>query len=152
MFRKAIELDSKHADAHYNLGHLLQFVRKDFDRAEAMYRKAIELDPRPSPSWVHWNLSLDEARANSSDGAELVGRRELALVDARLRRAARDDLEGAIRVDAQYIRKGGLPWYGVKFDGDALLKYCSSRSRPRGAIDRGARWQKLSRSIGELAF
>ena len=34
-----------HANAHLNLGNLLQNERKDIDGAEAAYRAAIHLDP-----------------------------------------------------------------------------------------------------------
>jgi tetratricopeptide (TPR) repeat protein len=45
MYRKAIELDPSDARAHFDLGLLLQYVRKDYNGAEPMYRKAIELKP-----------------------------------------------------------------------------------------------------------
>ena len=43
-YRKAIEIDPKHAVAHYNLGLALR-EQKKLDEAIAAYRKAIEIDP-----------------------------------------------------------------------------------------------------------
>ena len=45
-YTRCIALDPKHALAHNNLGarQPLKDVRKDYDGAEKMYRKAIELD------------------------------------------------------------------------------------------------------------
>merc|ERR1712164_77123 len=45
-YRTAIELDSKYAMAHNNLGTFLRDVRNNYDDAERHYRKAIELDPK----------------------------------------------------------------------------------------------------------
>jgi len=55
-YRKAIEADPKYAAAHYNLGRLLDDVRKDYDGAEAAYRKAIEADPKNL--FAHNNLGV----------------------------------------------------------------------------------------------
>ena len=44
-YSRCIALDPKHAGAHFKLGRVLHVVREDYDGAEAMYRKAIELDP-----------------------------------------------------------------------------------------------------------
>ena len=41
---RCIALDPKHVAAHYSLGSTAG-LRKDYARAEEMYRKAIELDP-----------------------------------------------------------------------------------------------------------
>ena len=44
-YRKAIELDPKYAEAHYNLGNALKH-KGQLDEAIACYKKAIELDPK----------------------------------------------------------------------------------------------------------
>ena len=45
IFREAIKVDPKDADAHPNLGDLLKRLGKDTD-AEASYREAIKVDPK----------------------------------------------------------------------------------------------------------
>ena len=56
-YRMAIWLDPGCADAHYNLGRLLQNVenvKKDYVGAEEAYRTAIRLDPEDAKA--HYNL------------------------------------------------------------------------------------------------
>ncbi len=52
-YRRAIELDDRHADVHINLGRLLQNSR-DLERAETHYRRALRLEP-DNPI-AHFNL------------------------------------------------------------------------------------------------
>ena len=60
--------------AHSNLGILLKDVRKDYDGAEAMYRKAIKLDPQYATA--HSNLgSLLQNVRKDYDGAEAMYRK-----------------------------------------------------------------------------
>ena len=44
-YHAAIAADPGLADAHYNLGVLLEYERQDLDGAEAAYRAAIAVDP-----------------------------------------------------------------------------------------------------------
>jgi serine/threonine-protein kinase len=44
-FRKAIELNPKHAEAHVNIGFILLHVKRDYPAAEAEFREAIRLNP-----------------------------------------------------------------------------------------------------------
>jgi tetratricopeptide (TPR) repeat protein len=71
-YTRCIALDPKHALAHNNLGNVLKDVRKDYDGAEKMYRKAIELDPNYAAAG--WNLSqiLEEQRNDIPGAIELV--------------------------------------------------------------------------------
>ena len=62
-----------------NLALLLENHRKDFDGAEAAYRRAIEIDPNYADA--HWNLSL-------------------------LLEKQRGDLRGAIEATRGYIAAG----------------------------------------------
>ena len=55
-YRAAITADPRDANAHYNLGLLLENERKDFDGAEAAYRAAIAADP--GHAHAHINLGL----------------------------------------------------------------------------------------------
>lgn len=45
-YRKAISLDRRSPDAHYNLGCLLQHQTNDLVEAERQYRQAIKRDPK----------------------------------------------------------------------------------------------------------
>ena len=44
-YQRCIALDPKDAAAHNNLGNVLKNVRKDYDGAEKLFRKAIEICP-----------------------------------------------------------------------------------------------------------
>ena len=58
---------------------MLEYVRKDYDGAEKMYRKAIELDPRNAyPCWYLSTLLEDH----------------------------KNDIPGAIEATEEYIRRG----------------------------------------------
>ncbi|CAH0363911.1 unnamed protein product [Pelagomonas calceolata] len=65
-YTRCIALDPKHAAAHSNLGLVLENVRKDYDGAEKMYRKAIELGPT---AIKYWNLSDLLEKKNDIPGA-----------------------------------------------------------------------------------
>jgi tetratricopeptide (TPR) repeat protein len=57
-YRRAIELDPHHADAHVNLGRLLQEAGER-DAAEAHYRQAIDLAPEHAVAWFNLALLLE---------------------------------------------------------------------------------------------
>ena len=64
--------------AHYNLGVALQEAREDFDQAEAMYRKAIELDPKDADAHNNLGNLLNDVREDF-DGAEPMYRKVIEL-------------------------------------------------------------------------
>ena len=61
-FHKAIELDPKYAEAHYNLGNALHHQGK-LDEAIACYRKAIELDPKYANAHVNLGNALHHQKS-----------------------------------------------------------------------------------------
>ena len=65
-YRAAIEADPGLADAHCNLGNLLQ--RKDVDGAEQAYRAAIKADP--GFAHAHFNLGVLLDERQDVNGAE----------------------------------------------------------------------------------
>ena len=70
-YRAAIAADPGYADAHNNLGHLLQLERKDFDGSEAAYRAAIAADP--GHALAHINLgTLLVSERKDFNGAEVA--------------------------------------------------------------------------------
>ena len=77
-YEHCIKLNPKHVSALNNLGWALHDLRKDFDRAEAMYRKAIELDPKDASA--HYNLGnlLTNVRKDF-DQAEAMYRKAIEL-------------------------------------------------------------------------
>ena len=86
--------------AHYNLGFLLQVVRKDYDGAERAYRKAIELDPECAMAHCNLGVLLEDVR--KYDGAERHYRKAIELQPTALRynnlgflSEARKDYDGA---------------------------------------------------------
>ena len=80
-FKRCVDLDPDHMRAHYGLGDVLRYVRKDYARAEERFRAAIRLAPKVADA--HRNL------------AAVLERRE--------------DLDGAIREMLEYIRLSGDP-------------------------------------------
>jgi len=46
LYRKALELDPKHAIHTGNFARFMKNVRQNYDEAERLYRKAVSLDPR----------------------------------------------------------------------------------------------------------
>ena len=67
--------------AHFNLGLVLQTVRKDYDGAEAAYRTAIAADPRHARAHSNLGFLLMTVRKDF-DGAEAAYRRAI-VVDPR---------------------------------------------------------------------
>ena len=79
---RCIALDPKHATAHNNLGNVLKDVRKDYDGAEAHYRKAIELDPRQTLALGNLSIILEHQK---------------------------NDVAGAVELMEEVVRLGGIP-------------------------------------------
>ena len=75
-YRKVIELKPDYAEAHYNLGVILQ-KRVKLDEAEASYRKAIEL--KPDYAGAHYNLGVMLQELGRLDEAEASYRKAIAL-------------------------------------------------------------------------
>ena len=67
-----------HAAAHNNLGSVLDVVRKDYDRAEELYRKAIELGPKHALAHNNLGTLLRDVRKDY-DGAEELFRKAIEL-------------------------------------------------------------------------
>jgi tetratricopeptide (TPR) repeat protein len=57
-YRRAIELDPGHTDAHVNLGRLLHEAG-ELDAAEAHYRLALDLTPTDGIAWFNLGLVLE---------------------------------------------------------------------------------------------
>ena len=66
-YRKAVMLDAKNAQAHYNLGFLRQTIDKNPAGAEPLYRAAIAADPDLAAA--HFNLAtvLMQTEPNSPE-------------------------------------------------------------------------------------
>jgi len=62
VFRKAIEIDPKSAEAQDNLGAALRNDLRDYEKAAECFRKAIELNPRNAKYWVHLSYVLQDQR------------------------------------------------------------------------------------------
>jgi tetratricopeptide (TPR) repeat protein len=58
-YQKVLEIDTKHAAAHINLG-TLYYNRQDFNLAEFHYRAALEADPRYALAYFDLGNVLDE--------------------------------------------------------------------------------------------
>ena len=57
-YRRAIELDPGHADAHVNLGRLLHEAG-ELEAAEAHYRLALDITPKDGIAWFNLGLVLE---------------------------------------------------------------------------------------------
>ncbi len=78
-FRRVLQLDPDHAEAHANLG-LLFDGKRQFDEAEACYRRALELNPRLVQTCINLGALLATRRRDAE--AEETYRRALTLVPA----------------------------------------------------------------------
>src|SRR5262249_5369444 len=56
--RKAIELDPKHAGAHYSFGVILCDHLRDYGNAAACFRKVIELSPKYADAYISLGNAL----------------------------------------------------------------------------------------------
>lgn len=65
-YRKAISLQWRSPDAHYNLGCLLQHHKDDMAGAEEQYRSAIKCDPKHGMAQYNlgWVLEKVDGRSN----------------------------------------------------------------------------------------
>src|SRR5262249_18770519 len=75
-YKKALELDPKHAKAHNNLGFAL-YDKHDWDGAIACYKKALELDPKHANA--HNNLGIALYDKHDWDGAIAFYKKALEL-------------------------------------------------------------------------
>ena len=91
-YRRAVALDPAFADAHNQLGVLLQ-RRGDRAAAEACYRAAVAADPSLAAAWA--NLGFLRLEARDMAGAEAALRRALALEPALVK--ARGELGLALK-------------------------------------------------------
>ena len=66
-YKKAIEICSKHADAHYNYANLLDELNRK-EEAEEQYKQAIEADPKHTDAHYNYAILLHELK--KLDGAE----------------------------------------------------------------------------------
>jgi len=73
---RCIALDPKHVAAHYSLGSTAG-LRKDYARAEEMYRKAIELDPSYGAAYSFLGSVLYQRK--DYNGAEEMYRKVIEL-------------------------------------------------------------------------
>ena len=138
--KRCVELDPNHAKAHYGLGDVLLYVRKDDARADEHLRAAIRLDPNFAPAHrdlavvLHQRGDLDEAIREMLEYVRLSGDPDgngkaqvatLLEIKKKIGRAAKPDAEAQARsppplvapaprprVTAARARRGGgnAPW------------------------------------------
>jgi tetratricopeptide (TPR) repeat protein len=63
-YRRAVELDPVHADAHNNLGRLLHEERA-LAAAEAHYRQAVAAEPKHVTAWFNLGVALEESQQHT---------------------------------------------------------------------------------------
>merc|ERR1711924_551030 len=116
-YRKAIEFDPMHANAHNNLGNLLKNVRKDYVAAEEHYRMAIEFEPKHANAHVCLGELLRIVRKKYNEAEEMY--REAIELDPKHECARwnlslilehqKNDIPGAIKLVEDCVRLGGVP-------------------------------------------
>ena len=67
-YRRAIAIDPEYADAHYNLGVLLDH-KEDYDGAEQHYRRAIAIDPEYADAHCNLDILLEQRKADCRHSA-----------------------------------------------------------------------------------
>ena len=135
-YTRCIALDPTHTAAHVNLGTVLRTVRKDYDGAERMFRKAIELDPETA--LAHNGLGSVLYLRGDNDGAEQMYRKAIEL-DPKYAHALwnlslilenqKNDVAGAVKLMAEVVRLGGTPGGGDGKDRLATLRRKLKRRR-----------------------
>lgn len=114
---KALALDESLAEAHAALGFVLHFYEWDWVKAEAAYRRALELNPSDASSHHRlWGLLAllgrwDEAERELATAVELDPLSVSIATNIGQHRGLRGDLEGAIRALEGALRL--QPGYGV---------------------------------------
>jgi tetratricopeptide (TPR) repeat protein len=73
-----LELDPNDSAATAAFAAFMQDVRKDYDEAERLYRKALELDPNASAATGNFALFMQDVRKDY-DEAERLYRKALEL-------------------------------------------------------------------------
>ena len=108
-FEEAIGMDDKFAEAHNNLAFSLRMQgRHNFDRAQAEYRRALEINPKLAQAYMYRGVLNAQSGNIAAAQADLATLRALdpALAE-KLERAiaatARDEREGlAAQIDGTY--------------------------------------------------
>jgi tetratricopeptide (TPR) repeat protein len=77
IYRKAIELNPKYANAYFNIGWLLAKDKNRWQEAEGMFRKAIELNSKDADIYI--NLGYLFAEENRQQEAEEMFRKAIEL-------------------------------------------------------------------------
>ena len=109
----SVELNPANPEAHVKLGTELKNLRRDYDGAEAAFRKAIELDPNHVNARINLGVLLRDMR-NDYDGAEGAFREAINIEpkegtahwNLSILLEKRGDLSGAIEAARGYIRAG----------------------------------------------
>ena len=109
----SVELNPTNPEAHVKLGTELKNLRRDYDGAEAAFRKAIELDPNHVNARINLGVLLRDMR-NDYDGAEGAFREAINIEpkegtahwNLSILLEKRGDLSGAIEAARGYIRAG----------------------------------------------
>ena len=68
-YRRAIAIDPEHADAHCNLGDLLENHKEDYGSAEQHYRRAIAIDPEHADAHCNLGDLLEKRKADCHSAA-----------------------------------------------------------------------------------
>jgi len=117
-YTRCIELEPKHVAAHVNLGNLFRDVRKDYDRAEELYKTSIGLDPKHVQAHTNLGTLLSNDARKDYDGAERMHRKAIELDPEHtpplwnlslILEKQKNDIPGAVKQMEEYVRLGGIP-------------------------------------------